>query len=85
MAEQVSGEGVASLRARRKRLARIRQLRAQLDATWSAVTPLARQAAALELARDQVPWPLSKIERLLDENESLSAQLDDCQEMLDAR
>ena len=67
------------------RLERIRRLRAELDAAWSQTTPLARQAAALELARDEVPWLLAEIDRLTDENERLSAQLDDCQEMLEAR
>jgi hypothetical protein len=69
---------------RRARLARIQRLRAELDARWSETTPLARQAAALDLARDEVPWLLEEIERLSEENESLHAQLDDCQEMLDS-
>jgi hypothetical protein len=70
---------------RRARLKRIRQLRSQLDAPWSQTTPLARQAAALELARNEVPWLLEEIDRLFEENESLSAQLDDGQEERDAR
>jgi hypothetical protein len=72
-------------RARRQRLERIRQLRSQLDARWNEATPLARQAAALELARDEVPWLLGLCEQLLEENESLAARLDDLQEQLDAR
>jgi hypothetical protein len=32
-----------------------------------------------------VPWLLDEIDRLVDENESLSAQLDDCTETLEAR
>jgi hypothetical protein len=74
-----------SVRARRTRLDRIRRLRAELNAPWSQTTPLARQAAALELARDEVPWLLDLVERLLEENESLAAQLDDCSEVLEAR
>jgi hypothetical protein len=49
------------------------------------VTPLARQATALELVKDEVPWLLGEVEWLLEENEGLSAQLDDCQDQLDAR
>jgi hypothetical protein len=49
-------------RARRKRLARIRALRSQLDTTWGEVTPLARHAAALELARDEVSWLLEELD-----------------------
>ena len=60
-------------------------MRAELDASWSESTPLARQAAAMELARDHVPWLLAEIDRLAEENETLSAQLDDCQELLEAR
>ena len=48
------GDAFKSTRARRKRLERIRRLRAELDAPWSQTTPPARQAAALELARDEV-------------------------------
>jgi phage shock protein A len=80
----ISRNTIRSARARRKRLERIRRLRAERDASWSETAPLARQAAALELARDEVPWLLRGIEELTDGNETLSAQLDDCTEMLEA-
>ena len=69
MAEPRVGESAGSVRAHRQRLERIRQLRSQLDARWSAVIPPARQAAALELARDEVPWLLEEIDLLANENE----------------
>jgi hypothetical protein len=54
--------------ARRSRLERIRQLRSELGTPWSQATPLARQAAALEVARDEVPWLLAwSPERVLGE------------------
>ena len=71
--------------ARRTRLERIRRLRVELDASWSEAAPLPSQAAALELAKDVVPWLLAELERLREENEGLRAQLDSCREQLDAR
>jgi hypothetical protein len=61
MAEPTVRQSVASLHAGRPRLERIRRLRSQLDAKWGEVTPVARQAAALELARDQEPWLLEQL------------------------
>jgi hypothetical protein len=68
---------------RRARFARIRQPRSELDASWSPTPPVGRQATALELAKDEVPWLLAEVEQLSKETASPSAQLDDCGEMLD--
>jgi hypothetical protein len=45
----------------------------------------AGQATALELARDAVPWLVAELERLLEESETMSAQLDDCHEEMESR
>jgi hypothetical protein len=62
MAESFAEE-VQSGRAGRKRLERIRQLRAELDAAWSATTPLARQVVSLEFAREPVGFGVLDAER----------------------
>lgn len=65
----------------RKRIVEIRDLLKTVGGTWNAGTPLARQATALDLARDHLPWLLEQFEAALDEIDDLQAQLDNCQEL----
>lgn len=66
---------------RRARLDEIRTLLAVVQAPTLQATPMQRQAALVDIAREHAEWLVTTCEALLDDLDDVQAKLDDCEEM----